>query len=198
MDNEDLTRWFRHRHVETRISAILRPPGEKCVMWRTGDSSDATILFIHGAPSSMSYWRNYLTDSILVGPGYDVCGRREAGYGYSRFGRSGAGHCHAGARAGAVTSTVYIKAHHRDHCSRCFIWRADRLPAWLWIIRVDGLVTGLAPPIGPGREDLLVHQFGRGRFVHWLYPGCCRRQTGKRSIIEELTKMLPFMGGIRS
>jgi len=81
MDNKDLTAWFRLRHVEPHIG-YFEAAGRKVRYVRTGDSSGATILFIHGAPSSMSYWRNYLTDSILLTRATMYAADRP-GYGYS-------------------------------------------------------------------------------------------------------------------
>src|ERR1700743_463037 len=61
MNDKDLSDWFHARHVEAHI-AYYTARGRTVRYVRTGDSPEATILFIHGAPSSLSYWKAYLSD----------------------------------------------------------------------------------------------------------------------------------------
>src|ERR1700727_3024673 len=64
MDDKDLTDWFHSRHLQPTI-AYYEARGRKVRYIGVGDNPEATVLFIHGAPSSMSYWKSYLSDSVL-------------------------------------------------------------------------------------------------------------------------------------
>src|SRR5580692_7373886 len=65
MDDKDLTDWFHSRHIQPNIG-YYEARGRKVRYVGVGDSPEATVLFIHGAPSSMSYWKGYLSDSVLL------------------------------------------------------------------------------------------------------------------------------------
>ena len=65
MDDKALIDWFKVRHIEPHIG-YYEALGRKVRYIEVGDNPEATILFIHGAPSSMSYWKAYLADSVLL------------------------------------------------------------------------------------------------------------------------------------
>ncbi len=52
-----------------------------------GDDSKPLLIFIHGAPSSSSFWLKYLKDSFLLSQ-YKMIAPDRPGYGYSGFGKS--------------------------------------------------------------------------------------------------------------
>src|ERR1700722_2225293 len=81
MDDKDLIEWFEARHIEPHIG-YYEARGRKVRYIGVGDSPEATILFIHGAPSSMSYWKAYLADSVLLSRATMYAVDRP-GYGYS-------------------------------------------------------------------------------------------------------------------
>src|ERR1700743_955584 len=81
MNDKDWSDWFHARHVEAHI-AYYTARGRTVRYVRTGDSPEATILFIHGAPSSLSYWKAYLSDSVLLSRATMYAVDRP-GYGYS-------------------------------------------------------------------------------------------------------------------
>src|SRR6186713_1315906 len=86
MDDKDLGAFFKDRHIDHKID-YYQTRGRKLRYIRVGDedSSKATILFIHGAPSSLSYWNGYLSDSSLLERATMYAVDRP-GYGYSGFG----------------------------------------------------------------------------------------------------------------
>src|SRR5580765_8481299 len=65
MDDKELLSWFHERHVGPTIS-YYESRGRRVRYLSTGTQPDATVLFIHGAPSSLSYWKDYLSDSLLL------------------------------------------------------------------------------------------------------------------------------------
>jgi pimeloyl-ACP methyl ester carboxylesterase len=81
MDDKELTEWFRARHIQPHIG-YYEAGGRKVRYIGVGDNPEATILFIHGAPSSMSYWKAYLADSVLLSRATMYAVDRP-GYGYS-------------------------------------------------------------------------------------------------------------------
>jgi pimeloyl-ACP methyl ester carboxylesterase len=195
MDNKDLTSWFRHRHVEPHIG-YFEAAGRKVRYVRTGDSSDATILFIHGAPSSMSYWRNYLTDSILVARAAMYAADRP-GYGYS-----GLADPVPDIAMQAHVQELLLDSVHKAHHPIIVVGVSYGGPIACRLAMdhpelVDGLVL-VAPPIGPGQEKVFwFTNLVESPFIHWFVPRML--QTANREKVhhrEELTKMLPLWGGI--
>src|SRR5215469_140437 len=81
MDNAELLTWFGDRHIQPKIG-YYNAEGRKIRYVQVGDNPDATILFIHGAPSSLSYWKDYLSDSVLLSRATLFAADRP-GYGYS-------------------------------------------------------------------------------------------------------------------
>ncbi|HXD77968.1 MAG TPA: alpha/beta fold hydrolase, partial [Puia sp.] len=84
MNDKDLTSWFGARHIHPAIG-YYRAGGRKIRYIGVGNDTDATVLFIHGAPSSLSYWRSYLADSVLLSRATMYAVDRP-GYGYSGLG----------------------------------------------------------------------------------------------------------------
>ncbi len=167
MDNKDLTDWFHQHHAEPHIG-YYESRGRKVRYMEVGNSPDATILFIHGAPSSMSYWRNYLTDSILLNRATMYTADRP-GYGYS-----GLADPMPDLSAQATVQAFILDSLHKAHRPVIVVGVSYGGPIACRLAMdhpelVDGLVL-VAPPIGPGREK-----------IHHR---------------EELTKMLPLWGQI--
>ena len=81
MDNKEITEWFGKKGVPVEIN-YYETHGRKLRYIATGKDTSATILFIHGAPSSSTYYRDYLTDSVLLNRAHLIAVDRP-GYGYS-------------------------------------------------------------------------------------------------------------------
>jgi pimeloyl-ACP methyl ester carboxylesterase len=84
MDDTDLAKYFHERKLEPHI-AYYKAGGRDVRYLGVGDQPDATILFIHGAPSSLSYWKAYLSDSTLLSRA-TIYAVDRPGYGYSGLG----------------------------------------------------------------------------------------------------------------
>src|SRR6202040_3117532 len=65
MDDSGLKAFFHTKKLEPHIS-YYQAKGRTVRYLEVGDQSEATVLFIHGAPSSLSYWKGYLSDSSLL------------------------------------------------------------------------------------------------------------------------------------
>src|SRR5450756_1020819 len=65
MDDEGLKAFFNSKHLEPHIS-YYQAKGRTVRSLEVGDQSNASVLFIHGAPSSLSYWKGYLSDGSLL------------------------------------------------------------------------------------------------------------------------------------
>src|SRR6201996_6662499 len=195
MDNKDLTTWFHQHHVNPNIG-YYTSKGRKIRYVGVGSSNDATILFIHGAPSSLSYWRNYMTDSSLLGRATMYAADRP-GYGYS-----GLADPMPVLQDQAAVQAPILDSLHKAHHPIIVVGVSYGGPiACRFAMDHPGLVDGLilvAPPIGPGREKIFWFTYlVESPFVHWFIPRML--QTANKEKVhhkEELTKMLPLWNNI--
>jgi pimeloyl-ACP methyl ester carboxylesterase len=195
MDNKDLLSWFQERHISPHIDYYVSK-GRKVRYIQVGDSPDATILFIHGAPSSLSYWRNYLADSTLLARATMFAVDRP-GYGYS-----GLADPLPDIAAQADIISVILDSLHKVHHPVILVGVSYGAPiACRMAMDHPGLADGIvlmAPPLGPGRERIFwfTHPV-ENPLIHWVVPRML--QTANQEKIhhkDELTKMLPLWGRI--
>jgi pimeloyl-ACP methyl ester carboxylesterase len=195
MDNKDLLTWFHEHHISPTIDYYVSA-GRKVRYIGVGNSSDATILFIHGAPSSLSYWRNYLADSTLLARATMYAADRP-GYGYS-----GLADPLPDIAAQANILSVILDSLHRAHHPVILVGVSYGAPIACRLAMdhpdlVDGIVL-MAPPLGPGREKIFWFTYPvENPLVHWVVPRML--QTANQEKIhhkDELTKMLPLWGRI--
>jgi uncharacterized protein len=196
MDNKDLTDWFLQRRVEPHIG-YYTARGRKIRYCEVGDTTKATILFIHGAPSSLSYWRNYMTDSGLL--------KRAAMYAADRpgYGYSGLAEAMTDLSAQAGVQAVMLDSLHKAHHPVIVVGVSYGAPIACRLAMdhpdlIDGIVL-VAPPIGPGREKIFWFTYPiENPLLHWVVPRML--QTANQEKIhhrEELTKMEPLWSRIR-
>src|SRR5580700_5280003 len=151
MDDKVLIEWFKARHIEPHIG-YYEALGRKVRYIGVGDNPEATILFIHGAPSSMSYWKAYLADSVLLSRAtlYSV---DRPGYGYSGLADPLPD---IGAQAGIIR--LILDSLHTAHHPVIVVGVSYGAPIAARLTMdypelVDGLVL-MAPPLGPGQEKI--------------------------------------------
>lgn len=195
MDDKDLTDWFHSRHIQPQI-AYYEARGRKVRYIGVGDNPEATILFIHGAPSSMSYWKSYLADSVLLSRATLYAVDRP-GYGYSGLADPLPD---LAAQAGIIK--LILDSLHKAHHPIIVVGVSYGAPIACRLTMdypelVDGLIV-MAPPLGPGREEYFwfTHPV-ESPLVHWVVPRML--QTANREKIhhkEELEKMLPLWSRI--
>ena len=195
MNDKDLRDWFHMRHMEPQLS-YYESAGRKVRYIRTGADTNATILFIHGAPSSLSYWKGYLSDSSLLKRATLYAVDRP-GYGYSGLGDPLPDLAMQAAIIKEVLDSLN-KAHHPVIVVGVSYGApiACRL-AMDYPQLVDGLVL-LAPPLGPGQEKVFWFTYMiENPLLHWIIPRML--QSANREKVhhrEELTKMLPLWSNI--
>ena len=195
MDNKDLLSWFHARHVDPHIGHY-EARGRNIRYLEAGNSPDATILFIHGAPSSLSYWRSYMTDSVLLSRATMYAADRP-GYGYS-----GLADPMPDIAAQAAVQKPLLDSLHKAHHPIIVVGVSYGGPIACRFAMdnpelVDGLVL-VAPPLGPGREKIFWFTYlVESPFVHWFVPRMLQTaNTEKIHHKEELTKMLPLWDSI--
>ncbi|MDR3714634.1 MAG: alpha/beta hydrolase [Puia sp.] len=196
MDDADLQTWFRARHVVPRIN-YYESDNRKVRYIETGDQSQATILFIHGAPSSLSYWRDYLSDSCLLERASMYAVDRP-GYGYAGLGDP----LPYISTQAAIIKEVLDSLHKVRHpvilvAASYGSPIACRL-AMDYPELIDGIVL-IAPPLGPGREKIFwFTPMIENPLLHWVVPRMLQSANlEKIHHREELTKMLPLWPRIR-
>lgn len=191
MDDRELLSWFHERHIDPKID-YYHAKGRKIRYLTVGDDTSATVLFIHGAPSSLSYWKGYLADSVLLSRARMYAVDRP-GYGYSGL----ANPMPSIADQAGVIRLILDSLHKAKHPVIVVGVSyggpiACRL-AMDYPELVDGLVL-VAPPIGPGLEKLFWFTYPvESPTVHWFVPRML--QTANQEKVhhkEELTKMLPL------
>ncbi|HMH20931.1 MAG TPA: alpha/beta hydrolase [Puia sp.] len=195
MSDHDIMAWFQTR----KLSPLIRyysSQGRTVRYLQSGDSSQATILFIHGAPSSLSYWREYLADSSLLHRATMYAADRP-GYGYSGLGDP----LPDISRQAAIIKLI-LDSLHATHHPVIVVGASFGAPiacrlAMDYPQLVDGLVL-VAPPLGPGLERYFWFTYPvESPLVQWVVPrmfvSANREKVWHRG---ELTKMLPLWPNI--
>ncbi|HXB92955.1 MAG TPA: alpha/beta hydrolase [Puia sp.] len=195
MDDHELISWFHHRHLDPKIS-YYQADGRKVRYLEVGNQPNATILFIHGAPSSLSYWKAYMADSFLLARATMFAADRP-GYGYS-----GLADPLPDIAVQAAIQKEILDSLHKAHHPVILVGVSYGAPiAARLTMDYPGLVDGLvlmAPPLGPGREKIFwFTHLVENPLIHWVVPRML--QSANREKIhhkDELTKMLPLWGRI--
>lgn len=196
MDDKELTEWFKARNIQPHIG-YYEAQGRKVRYIGVGDNPEATILFIHGAPSSMSYWKGYLADSVLLSRATMYAVDRP-GYGYSGL----ADPLPDISAQAAIISKILDSLHHVNRPVIVVgVSYGSPIAARLamdYPELVDGLIL-MAPPLGPGREKYFWFTYPiESPLIHWVIPRML--QTANREKVhhkDELAKMLPLWNRIR-
>ena len=195
MDDKELTTWFHDRHIEPHIR-YYEALGRKVRYMQVGDQPKASILFIHGAPSSLSYWKAYLSDSTLLSRATLYAADRP-GYGYS-----GLADPLPDISAQAAILKEILDSLHKAHHPIIVVGVSYGAPIAARLTMdypelVDGLIL-MAPPLGPGQERIFWFTYlVENPLIHWVVPRMLK--TANREKVhhqEELTKMLPLWGRI--
>lgn len=191
MDDKDLLNWFHSRNLAPQIS-YFNTNGRSVRYMKIGESSEATVLFIHGAPSSLSYWKGYLSDSVLLSRATLYAVDRP-GYGYS-----GLAEPLPEIAKQANVLRLIIDSLHKAHRPLVVVGVSYGGPIACRLVMdnpdlVDGLVL-MAPPLGPGREKIFWFTYPvENPLIHWVVPRMLQTaNTEKIHHKEELVKMLPL------
>ncbi|PWT99161.1 MAG: alpha/beta hydrolase [Bacteroidetes bacterium] len=190
-NDKDLDQYFRARHINHAIS-YYKSHG-RTIRYITVGNEDApyTILFIHGAPSSISYFRSYLADDYLLDKAQLFAVDRP-GYGYSGFGNPEP----SIEKQAEIIRPILDSLHHINHpviivgvsygtsvACRLAMDHPDL---------VDGLVL-VAPALAPGEEKVpgIAHVIENPLFK-WMIPRMfISANAEKLNHKKELEKMVP-------
>jgi pimeloyl-ACP methyl ester carboxylesterase len=191
MDDAGLKDFFHARKLEPHIS-YYQARGRSVRYLEIGDQSKATVLFIHGAPSSLSYWKAYLSDTSLLARA-SLYAVDRPGYGYS-----GLGDPLPDIAAQAAIIKLVLDSLHKAHHPIVVVGVSFGAPiacrlAMDYPELVDGLVL-VAPPLGPDRERMFWFTYMvESPLIQWVVPPMLK--TANREKVhhhDELTKMLPL------
>ena len=198
LDDKDLYKLFHEQHLYPRIG-YYHTSGRNIRYITIGNKTDTTasILFIHGAPSSLSYWRGYLSDSTLRGLARMYAVDRP-GYGYS-------GLAHPVPEIKEQARMIKPLLDSLGHWHRPVILVgasygtavACRL-AMDYPDEVNGIVL-IAPALAPGQEKMFWFTPAiEHPWLRWFVPRMLQSaNTEKLHHKAELTKMLPLWKNIR-
>jgi pimeloyl-ACP methyl ester carboxylesterase len=195
MDDAALTKFFGDKHVPVHIN-YYNSHGRAIRYATTGTDTSATILFIHGAPGSLSYYKDYLTDSTLLTKATMFSVDRP-GYGYSGLAKP-VPYVEEQAR---IISPIIDSLHKLHH--PLIIVAASYGTAIACRITMDHpeLVDGLilvGPALAPGEEKMLWFTPAiEYPVLQWVVPRMLQSaNTEKLHHKEELQKLLPLWQNI--
>jgi pimeloyl-ACP methyl ester carboxylesterase len=195
MDDAELKEYFGAKHVQINIG-YYKTGGRTVRYAFTGTDTSATLLFIHGAPGSLSYYRDYLCDSLLLTKAtmYSV---DRPGYGFSGLAEP-IPYVDQQAHIIALIIDSLHKVHHP-----VIIVAASYGTAIACRIAMDnpGLVNGLVligPALAPGEEKMLWFTPAiEHPVLKWAVPRMLQSaNTEKLHHRRELEKLLPLWKNI--
>lgn len=196
MDDQEFTAFFSQKGLAPTLSYYDKL-NRRMRYAAIGSDTSATLFFIHGAPSSLSYYKDYLSDSTLLHKASMYAVDR-AGYGFSGLGKP---EVSIEKQVQLITPILdsLNKIHHpvvvvaasygTSIACRLAMDRPDL---------VDGLVL-LAPSLAPGEEKMYwFTPMVESPLLNWIVPRML--QTANAEKIhhkEELSRMLPYWSNIK-
>lgn len=196
MSDSEVKQWFAGQHVGATIH-YYETHGRQLRYIATGKDTGATILFIHGAPSSSTYYRDYLTDSMLLGRAHLLAIDRP-GYGYSGLGQPVTSIQEQAAMIRPLLDSLQRVHHPVIVVGASFGTAVACRIAMDYPDLVDGLVL-VAPAIAPGEEKTYwFTPMIEGPLFHWMIPRMLQTANAEKiSHPLELQAMLPLWKNIR-
>lgn len=197
MTDEEYNKYFADKGLKANISYYNKLNRTIRYASSGNDTSSASILFIHGAPSSLSYYRDYMTDSTLLQHASMFAVDR-AGYGFSGFGQA-----EPSLEKQVQLIIPVIDSLNKIHHPLIVVGASYGTSIACRLAMdhpdlVDGLVL-IAPALAPGEEKIYwVTPYIEWPIFHWFIPRML--QTANKEKIrhkEELAKMLPYWSNIK-
>lgn len=163
-----------------------------------GNDSLPLVVFVHGAPSSSAFWRDFLVDSTLLSNAKLLAVDRP-GYGYSNFGRP---ETSVQRQAELISKVIESK---RDHHEQIIVHGSSyggTLSARLamdYPELVDGMLLQSAS-VAPGKEKTYPITYWTSHWtLSWAVPGALHvANNEKLSHERELIHMQPLWDRIKS
>ncbi|RFM30401.1 alpha/beta fold hydrolase [Deminuibacter soli] len=197
MDDKEVRTYFEANH--TPVSIRYYQTHDRTMRYiSTGSDTSATVLFVHGAPSSSTYFRDYLTDSLLLGQATLYAVDRP-GYGYSGLADPVTSIQTQAAMIRPILDSLQ-KIHHpvvlvgASYGTSVVCRIAMDYPEL-----VDGIVL-VAPALAPGEEKIYwFTPMIESPVFHWFIPRMFKTANiEKITHKSELEKMLPLWKNIHA
>lgn len=196
MSDDEYSKFFADKGLKPNISYYNKM--NRTIRYASsGADTSATILFIHGAPSSLSYYKDYMTDSTLLQHASMFAVDR-AGYGFS-----GLGQPEPSIEKQVQLITPIVDSLNKIHRPLIVVGASYGTSIACRLAMdhpelVDGLVL-IAPALAPGEEKIYwVTPYMEWPIFHWFVPRML--QTANAEKIhhkEELSKMMPYWTNIK-
>lgn len=196
MSDAEAKVWFEGKQVPLTIN-YYHTHNRDIRYLATGKDTGATVLFIHGAPSSSTYYREYLTDSLLLQQGRLIAVDR-AGYGYSGLAKPITSIQEQAAIIRPVLDSLQ-QLHHPVVVVAASYGTAIACRLTMdYPQLVDGLVL-IAPALAPGEEKTYwFTPMIEGWLFHWTVPRMLQTANAEKiAHPHELKKMLPLWKNIQ-
>jgi len=188
--NSQLTEFFSKNHQPHQIK-YYKASNREIRYISTGKENAATILFIHGAPSSSSYYLGYLSDKRLYTQAKLFAVDRP-GYGYS-----GLGDPVYSIEKQAKMIKPILDSLNKIHRPVILVGTSYGTSIACKIVMdnpklVDGLIV-VAPALAPGEEKIYPISYpAQSPFINWIVPAMLKSANAEKlHHKDELTAMLP-------
>lgn len=194
--DKDLAAFFHKNKVPATIGYYNSNGRNLRYLMAGNENAPASILFIHGAPSSMSYFKPYFCNEALLQQAHILSVDRP-GYGYSGLGKP-----ETSIELQAKMIRPLLDSLHRVHHPLIVVAAsygtsvACRL-AMDYPELVDGLVL-VAPSLAPGEEKTYaISYLVENPLIKWMVPRMLITASAEKlSHRHELQQMLPFWKNI--
>lgn len=196
MDDKEVKTYFSQKHVPVNIR-YYQTHGRSMRYISTGTDTSATILFIHGAPSSSTYFRDYLTDSLLLQQA-SLFSVDRPGYGYSGLAKPVTSIQTQAAMIRPILDSLQHLHHPVIVVGASYGTSVTCRLAMDYPDLVDGIVL-VAPALAPGEEKIYwFTPMIEGPLFHWFIPRMFQTANiEKITHHHELEQMLPYWKNIR-
>lgn len=196
MDDKEVKAYFKQKQVPVSIR-YYETHGRKIRYLATGHDTSATVLFIHGAPSSATYFRDYLADSLLLREAvmYSV---DRPGYGYSGLADPITSIQEQAAIIRPILDSLQTLHHPVVVVGASYGTSIACRLAMDYPQLVDGIVL-VAPALAPGEEKTYwFTPMIEGPLFHWFIPRMFQTANAEKiTHRRELEAMLPLWKNIR-
>ncbi|MDJ1501766.1 alpha/beta hydrolase [Xanthocytophaga agilis] len=194
--NEDIYEYFSTKNLKPKIGHF-KAEGRDIRYISIGEDTSATILFIHGAPSSLSYYKDYLSDSTLLHRAHMYAVDRP-GYGYSGFGDP----LTSIEKQAKIMATILDSLRRPNHPVVVVGTSYGTSVASRLTMDYPNLVDGLVlvgPSLAPGEEKIYDISYPMEiPPLKWMVPRTLvSANAEKLSHYQELKKMLPLWSNIK-
>jgi pimeloyl-ACP methyl ester carboxylesterase len=197
MSDAEMQAFFKTQQLPARI-CYYKSAGRTIRYAAVGRDSLPTLLFIHGAPSSLSIYRQYFTDSVFLKT-FNMYAVDRPGYGYSGFGRPEPSIQKQAAMIRPILDSlnkakrpvIVMGGSYGSSIASRLVMDYPQL--------VDGLVL-IAPSLKPGAEKTfwftyIIEHPALNWFIPRMFQSANREKVYHR---RELEAMLPYWKNIRT